>query len=122
MASHNLDEFRKVTKPALPEIKNLKYDLAWVEGQWAPLQLAEAVLQRGVDDFQRFWLWLYGIEKAPEWFDEIIQKTAFNPKFLDATALPLLQKHLELYSKAIFDGYQVIRLFRVKAWHRKYSS
>src|SRR5258708_5104392 len=48
LADSNLKEFQKSTQPTLSEIKNLKYRLAWVEDSWRPLQLAEAMVQRGV--------------------------------------------------------------------------
>lgn len=73
LANSNLKEFQKSTQPSLSGVKNLKYRLAWVADSWSPLQLAEAMVQRGVDDFQRYWLWLYGLEKAPSWFDEKVR-------------------------------------------------
>jgi len=108
MAQQNLDDFREATTSALSGAKGLKYDLAWVEGKSKPLQLAEAMMQRGVDDFQRYWLWLYGLEKAPGWFYDLVQKTAFDPKFLNDSVLPGFDEHLELYSKAILEGYNVL--------------
>ncbi len=106
-AKKSLEELEKVTRP-VSLIPNLKYDLAWVKGRGKLMQLAQAASQRGIDDFQRFWLWSSGIEKAPDWFDEIVGKTLLDPEWLDATALPLLRDHLEKYSKAILDGYEVI--------------
>ncbi len=108
-ANKNLQEFQTATEQSLTSIPGLKYDLAWVEGeQWAPLQLAEALAQRGVDDFQHYWLWLSGLEKAPSWLEKKLQQLLTDPKILSATALPQLNEHLALYSKAILDGYRIV--------------
>lgn len=64
-AKKNLKDLRDAISPELSEVRNLKYELAWVEGQNKALQLAAAVVQREVDDFQQFWLWFDGVEKAP---------------------------------------------------------
>ena len=107
-AEANLKKFQRATEPALSGVRNLGYDLAWVEGSWAPIQLVEAMAQRGIDDFQRYWLWLYGLEKAPDWFEGEFRALVTDPKILSATVLPELHNHLELYSNAILEGYQVI--------------
>jgi len=110
-AKGNLRALEKATKRELSEIKNLRYDLAWVEGDEGitrPIQLAMAAHQRGLDDFQRYWLWISGLEKPPSWFDEMIQTATFNPDVLNSTVLPRFKKHLELYSDAIIKGYQII--------------
>ncbi|MDR3608499.1 MAG: hypothetical protein P4M08_14110 [Oligoflexia bacterium] len=107
-ANASLEKFQESTQPSLADIPNLKYQLAWVEGRLAPLQLAQTMAQRGVDDFQRYWLWLYGLEKGPSWFDEEVRSLVTDPKNLNATVLPRLNDHLELYSDIILQGYQVI--------------
>ena len=108
MAKLNRDKLKSATQSSLSDIKNLTYRLAWVEDSSKQLQLAQAVAQRGVDDFQRYWLWLYGLEKAPSWFDEQVRDFVTAPNVLNATVLPQLSNHLELYSDAILQGYDVI--------------
>jgi hypothetical protein len=108
VANDNLANLQKNTQPSLSEIKNIKYDLAWVADSLPPLQLAESMAQRGVDDFQRYWLWLYGLEKTPTWFEDKIRDLITDPKILNATVLPRLEEHLEIYSDAILRGEQVI--------------
>jgi hypothetical protein len=94
--------------PLLNEIPDLKYQLAWVEGRWEPIQLAEAARQRGVEEFHRFWFWLYGLEKPPTWFEEKLHALVTDPRVLDATTHPRLSEHLEQYSKAILEGNRVV--------------
>ncbi len=108
MARSNLDKFQAATQSSLSDIQNLAYQLAWVEDSSKFLQLAQAVSQRGMDDFQRYWLWLYGLEKAPSWFDEQVRDLVTDPKILNGTVLPWLNNHLELYSDAVLQGYDVI--------------
>lgn len=107
-AKYNLDQLITATQPSLSSVNNLQYDLAWVENSWKPLQLAETAVQRGVDDFQRYWLWLYGLEEAPSWFEAQVQSIVTDSSILNRTVLPRLKDHLELYSNAILQGYQVI--------------
>lgn len=107
-ADLNLKNFVRSTQPDLSEIKNLKYKLAWVEGMSKVKQTALAAVQRGVDDFQHFWLWIDGLEEAPTWFNDILKKTVFNSSFFSDTVLPRLNEHLELYSDGIIQGFQFI--------------
>jgi hypothetical protein len=100
-----------LTQEVGPELKNLgpvKFELAWVEGRWEPIQLAEAARQRGVEEFHRFWFWLYGLEKPPTWFEEKLHALVTDPRVLDATTHPRLSEHLEQYSKSILEGNRVV--------------
>ncbi len=107
-ARDSLVALKNLTHVRLAHIPNLQYDLAWVEGRGKLVQLAQVASQRGLDDFQRFWLWNSGAEKAPDWFDEIVKKTLLDPMWLDGSTLPGIKGHLEKYSQAILDGYEVI--------------
>ena len=107
-ARKNLTKLEEVTSQQLHAIQDLQYDLAWIEGESYYVQLARAVFQRGVDDFQKYWLWISGLEKAPDWFDKLVKEFVFDPKILDAFVMPRIQEHLEQYSNAILAGYDVI--------------
>lgn len=107
-ASRRLRSLEEATRHAFSEARELKYELAFVEGFLEPAQYVLAVAQRGLDYFQRYWLWLEGIEKAPSWFDELVRKHVLDPFIFNQALLPDLDDHLELYSEALLQGYEVI--------------
>ena len=65
-ARKNLSELKAGTQAPLSAIAKLEYELAFVEGRGSIIDVVEAAVQRGVDDFSRFWLWMEGIEAAPD--------------------------------------------------------
>ena len=73
-----------------------------------PLQSVVWASKKEVDDFQRFWLWVGGLEKAPDWFDILTQSYVINQKILNASSLPRLTTHLEQFSGAVLKGNQLI--------------
>ena len=53
-ARNKLREFKTNTEGSLSSVKNLDYELAWAPNAWGPVQLAQAVADRGVDDFEHY--------------------------------------------------------------------
>ncbi len=107
-AKETFRKFEEITRPHLPGIVGLRYDLAFVEGRGVLLDVMQTAIQRGFDDFSRFWLWVEGIEVGPEWFEKAMHEAVFNPRWLSDASLPGLGAHLEKYSDALLKGFEVI--------------
>jgi hypothetical protein len=88
--------------------REIKSDLAYKRSEGVLEQLKNVVVQKGIDEFEYFWLWLSSIAEAPDWFKEAMKASTVELFKSSAHEFDGLENHFERYSKYIREGYNVI--------------
>jgi hypothetical protein len=88
--------------------KNIKFDFAYKTDESVLIQLFNVVNQKGIDEWENFWLWLSSLKKAPEWFQELMKSQAVEVLKNGMIGFDDLKNHFEKYSDYIREGYNVI--------------
>ncbi len=96
-AYRNLDSLMSIIKERnfIDSKKDLKEDIAFQSsGDWIGA-LATVAAQKGIDEFEYFWLWLASITKSPDWFREYANQ--FVLESFQQKQFPDLEDQFEKY-------------------------
>lgn len=88
--------------------KELKEDLAYKRSEPFLEQLANVAAQKGVTEFENFWIWLYSLDSAPEWFKSAIKAETIELLKYSSQNFDELEDHFEGYAKYVRLGYNVV--------------
>jgi hypothetical protein len=109
-AHDSRDALEKILKqaPFLDHEKDLKVDLAYKRNEGVPEQLVVVAIQKGITEFENYWLWLSSLEEAPEWFKETMRSASISVLEEGAKHFADLDEHFEGYARYVRNGYNVI--------------
>ena len=109
-AQQNLDVLvEEVLSQGLVDLsKEIRFDLAYKTNESICIQFFNVVSQKGIDNWEDFWLWLSSTKKAPKWFQDLLKAKAEEVLKNGTIAFDDIQEQFETYSRYIRNGYNVI--------------
>ncbi|MBF0288622.1 MAG: Ig-like domain-containing protein [SAR324 cluster bacterium] len=106
----NMEVLKKRLDSVLPEDNNItpRYGFSYNQKEDALAQLLEVGNQEYHENYIDMFNWLAGIDAAPDWFQEEMEKIAANINKISYLNDTDLQKHVTKYKADILEGKRVI--------------
>ncbi len=106
-SAQELERLVLSAQPATPG-KKLVFDVAYKRSEALFEQLFNVAKHKALDDFGRVWLWIQGLEPAPDWFQMAMEDLTIKLTPEYQSQFERLRGHLESYSRYVTDGYNVV--------------
>jgi hypothetical protein len=86
----------------------IQFRLAYKRSEPILEQLARVALQKGLSDFEGYWLWVASLQKAPDWFTDAARLRVQASVRATNDVFEGVRTHFEDYSRSLRAGFNVV--------------